>query len=244
MCATIALASEVLYDQKGIIEGCTIEPFGIPFGTFHPQVEALNMRRARGRDYAFLISPEGLEVEVVEKAAQSSFLDMDHSESSFEVIFNGKATFVDNPIVGRVRFADHDEYYTVQGRDDLSPIERKAVWFRKSELRRMRKEHEAGARNRTVEVDSEEEPPKNDDLQEALHQLMAVSVVLEEQKRQREQSLSDPDLISEKYQTFVQRSRLSMFISNLVREEEKKLVRRPLRIISDAPVLADVDSLR
>ena len=191
-----------------------------------------------------MISPEGLEVEVVEKS-QSSFPDMDNSESSFEVIFNGKATFVDDPIVGRVRFANRDEYYTVQSRDDLSPIERKAVWFRKSELQRMRKEHEGGGRNRTVEVESSEDPPKNDELQEALHQLMAVSVVLEEQRRQRERRLNDPDLISEKYQSFIQRSRRSMFISNLVRAEEKKLVRfRPLSILSDSPVLTDVDSLR
>jgi hypothetical protein len=191
-----------------------------------------------------MTSPEGLEVEIVEKSL--SFPDLFHSESSFEVIYNDKLPFVDCPVgAGRVRFADSNEYFTVQSRDDLSSEERRDIWFRKSELKQMRKEFEARSQNRVEDLDSEQEPPQNDELQEALHQLMALSVVLDEQRRQRDENFSDPDIISEKYQTFVRRSRHSMFISNLVRDEEKKQVRgRPLRLITDAPVLADTDSLR
>jgi len=207
------------------------------------------MGRDRGRDhYDYRISPDGVEVEIVVNThSQAPIPDSSHSESSFEVVYDDKGTTVTTyleelPLLeGRVRFSDCDEYFTIQSREDLSPIEREAVWFRKSDLKRMRKEHERKAMNGITDSHSSKDPPQNDELQEALHQLMAVSVVLEEQRRQREENVHDPELLSDKYQTFIRRSRYSMFISNLVREEGKKHGLRchlPLSRISDGPLMS------
>ena len=102
------------------------------------------------------------------------------------------------------------------------------MWFRKSDLKRMRKTFEERRGDAEYQATHREDPPLNDELQEALHQLMAVSVVLEEQERQRDLQINDPDLISDKYRQFVMRSRRSMFLSNLSRTNNERLRRSTL----------------
>jgi hypothetical protein len=73
--------------------------------------------------------------------------------------------------------------------------------------------------------DNEEKPAKKDDFvqcQRALHKLMAASVVLDEQERQEKEGIQDHMLIAQQYMTFVERSRRSMFIATLLKQETSK----------------------
>jgi hypothetical protein len=51
---------------------------------------------------------------------------------------------------------------------------------------------------------------------------MAASVVLDEQERQEKDGIQDPILISQQYTAFVERSRRSMFIATLLKQETSK----------------------
>lgn len=198
----------------------------------------------RHRDYSYLISPEGLEIEIVEKEHSSFPPDLIRADSSFEVIYDGKVTYVDPVESCRVRFAESNDYITVHNLEDLSANDRKAMWFRKSELRRFRKKQEGGEWDKEEEQSLGTKALPTDDLQEALHQITSVAMVLEEQTRQRNEGLYDPYLLSWKYQGYVRRARHSVFISNLLREQEKTKKRgRPLKIITDGPVFTDIEKL-
>lgn len=183
-------------------------------------------------------------VELVEVVEAFPDLKIHSSDSSFEVVYDLRKS-PNHPAEGRnVRFSKQNEFFPVMSRDEISPSERESLWFRKAELKRMRKREEDRELDDGYEPVIENDPPQNDELQEALHQVMAVSVVLEEQSRQRKEHVYDPELISQKYKIFVERSRRSMFIANLARMEKKKKCHvRPLQIIPDHAVFADVDTL-
>lgn len=166
--------------------------------------------------------------ELVEVVQSSAFqeIKIHFSASSFEVVYEDKPV-VDGPTdcsatcsePQRVRFSPHNEYFQIWNRSDITAEEKRAIWFRKSDLKKMRRSFNEGALDEEYLESKSQDPPENDELQEALHQLMAVSVVLEEQKRQNELQINYPDMISQKYQDFVKRSRRSMFLSNLLREQ-------------------------
>ena len=155
-------------------------------------------------------------VEVI-KTSHFAELKIHSSASSFEIVYAP-------PAERRVGFSQQVRFVTIRNREDITPEEREELWFCKADLRRMRRRDEVcecpyEAQDEHVR---EREPPRNEDWQEALLQLEAVSVVLNEQARQREQQISDPDLIARKYRDFVERSHRSMFISNLAREEQSR----------------------
>lgn len=184
-------------------------------------------------------------IEVIETST-FPYLKIHSSEASFELVYDlGKSSFdPSRKEEKRVRFAEEKEWFMIENRREIPSGDRHALWFRKSELKSMRKREDDGEVDAGYEQIIKNDPPQNDELQEALHQLMAVSVVLEEQARQREERISDPELISEKYRNFIQRSRRSMFISNLARIEEKKQAKgRPLQIITDESISINVESL-
>lgn len=175
----------------------------------------------------------------VEVIKTSAFADLKiHSSAScFEVVFAP-------PEERRVRFFQEVNFVTIRSREDITPEEREALWFRKAELKSMRKRDDEGERDDAYEEILKQNPPQNEDWQEALLQLGAVSVVLDEQARQREKQICDPDLIARKYRAFVQRSHRSMFISNLTREERRKQrKKRPLQNIRDELELTTINSL-
>ena len=198
-----------------------------------------------------LLEEGSIELIVVTETPTFADLKIQSSESSFEVVYDLEKTEFSlteesfHPADERkVRFSEQDECFTIPNRKGLSPSDREALWFRKAEMKRMRKREDNGEVDEEYEQFVTEEPPRNDELQEALHQLMAVSVVLDEQARQRREQICDPELISLKYRTFVERSRRSMFIANLAREEgDNQLQGKPLQIITDEPVQGSVDSL-
>jgi hypothetical protein len=172
-------------------------------------------------------------VEVIKTAAFAD-LKIHSSLSCCEVVYAP-------PEERRVRFFQQVHFVTIRNREDISPAERETLWFRKTELKRMRRRDEEGEHDELYEQIVKQGPPQNDDWQEALLQLGAVSAVLDEQSRQRERQICDPELISRKYRSFVQRSGRSMFMANLAREEERR--KQPLKMITDSPLLETVDSL-
>jgi hypothetical protein len=94
--------------------------------------------------------------------------------------------------------------------------EKKMIWYRHSDLKRMRlQQHD--------ETTSWWEGPAEDDFNgclRRLHKLMATNVVLDEQKRQKKEGICDPMIMSQKYREFVFRARCTMFTSNLLKHKE------------------------
>ena len=131
-----------------------------------------------------------------------------------------------------VRFSVDHTVFPVSNRHDIPKDWKTEIWYRRSEIKKMRK----AASNRPIEGAVEGDGTDDDHLvddsycdasvakddflecQRALHKLMAVCSVLEEQARQRKENDIDPIKISEKYQCFVARARQSVFVSQLARK--------------------------
>lgn len=186
------------------------------------------------RDSSRLGSSAEFAVEVI-KTSHFPDLKIESSASSYEIVYA--------PEERRVRFFQQVHFVTIRNREEITPVEREALWFRKAELKQMRKRDDEAQQDEAYEQLLKEGPPLNEDWQEALLQLEAVSVVLDEQARQREKRICDPELIARKYRTFVERAHRSMFISNLAREEQRESRKQSRKVVTDAPVLTTIADL-
>lgn len=171
------------------------------------------------RDSFYLASSAEFAVEIIETSTIDG-IKIQSSATSHEVVYDPEPNPLDSGDERKrlVRFSTYDEFFIIMNRQEITPEERKAMWFRKAELKKMRNRFE----NEESDDATTRDPPQNDQLIEALHQLMAISVVLDEQARQRREQICDPELIAQKYRAFVQRSRQSLFIANLARDVEHK----------------------
>jgi hypothetical protein len=163
--------------------------------------------------------------ELIEVISSSSHeLKIRSSDSSFEV--ESTRQIVHLPLDERprlVRFSLDHSFFPVISRRDIPKEYKKKLWYRGSELKRMRipngemKENEGSSDSNSKDSFFE--------CQRALHKLMAISSVLDEQERQKKEKHVDPVLISRKYQEFVSRSKSSLFISQLARSENNSKVK-------------------
>ncbi len=201
------------------------------------------------RDSCYAASSAEFAVEIIEISTCDD-IKIQSSASCFEVVYDVDQVYFDFDEERRVRFSADNEYFTIINREEITPVERQALWFRKAELKRMRERDENRDGDDMCQEINEDGAPHNeaqdDELQEALHQLMAVSIVLDEQVRQRSEQICDPELIAEKYRKFVQRSRQSIFISSLAREWEKKHTQnlRSLQFVTTAPIFTETSKLQ
>jgi len=146
-------------------------------------------------------------------------LKIEASSSSYEVTLNKEPLASPHSVV---RFSIVNDLYPTISREQMSSTERRASWYKPSELKKMRRAFDDSMLGRGEQSDDD----SFCEIQRALHQLMAVSVVLDEQERQRKESDNDADLVSQKYQEFVRHSRGSIFVSKLVHKEQKRKERR------------------
>jgi hypothetical protein len=133
------------------------------------------------------------------------------SDSSFEVELEhfNKLPQWDAPKQRRIRFSSDNETFLIVSRNEITSSEKKSSWYRRPELKQMRRDGEA-------------EEDQGVECMRTLHQLMATSVVLDEQERQKKQEVYDPILLSRNYIDFISRSRRSIFMTSLMKQQEKK----------------------
>ena len=209
-----------------------------------------------GKDNDAAIGDNGLEI--VSSFSTEFKIIQSLTDSSFELEPIAKIVYL--PPSGRgcgdeerkrlVRFSLDHSIYPILDRRDIPKEQRREIWYRASELKRMRTTSTSSSTlAERVDEDGDNDgvidekagdivsqsttqklPPVKDgflECERALHKLMAVSVVLEEQTRQKQAKGSvDPIKISRVYQQFVLRARNSVFVSQLARErkvsEEKR----------------------
>ena len=154
---------------------------------------------------------------------------LQQSESSFDVQQFGKTcpNFASQSLqpVKLVRFSLDIQSQDVPHRNDMSEREKKLLWYRTSDYKRIRREgQETVAKIRSGELcqdtnqhcllglDSEMHAYARS---RSLHKLMLLALVLEEQGRQKEEGINDPELLAQLVEDFCKRCRHASFVAGL-----------------------------
>ena len=162
--------------------------------------------------------------------ADSSFST---SESSFEVRETKPCvvqTTPESPLLSMkrsLRFSNNIQVHHVTHRKDLSKQDKKCIWYKSSEIKRMRKECQeiskliqTGCLIQDDSVNSEctlglDSETHSYARQRRLHKLMIRDLVFGEQHRQFASGLVDPDLLAKQIRALNSRCRHASFVSGL-----------------------------
>lgn len=149
------------------------------------------------------------------------------SESSFDVLCT-KVVHVapQSPRVQKeVRFSSDVESHKIAHRLDMEEQEKKHIWYRTKDYKRIRKEGQETAkmiRDGDLIKDTDHHCLLGLDnethiyaRQRSLHKLMIQAVVSDEQERQREEDIKDTELFAWKIRDFDSRCRHAAFVAGL-----------------------------
>jgi hypothetical protein len=160
------------------------------------------------------------------------------SESSFDVVnYAPQKVAPASPqsprtAVASVRFNDDVQVHEIVHHKDMEEKEKKFLWYRVKDYKRIRKEGQATVsliRAGVLYEDSDDDCLEGLDSethpyarQRSLHKLMAQSLVFEEQQRQREEKINDPDFLALNFSDFCSRCRHAAFVAGLRDDRTQK----------------------
>jgi hypothetical protein len=134
--------------------------------------------------------------------------------------------------VRSVRFNDEVLVYEIDHRNDIEEEELKSLWYTVQDYKRLRKECHVTARlirEGFLYEDSDDfclEGLDNEThsyaRQRSLHKLLAQYLVFDEQQRQREKKINDPDFLALHFSDLCSRSRHAVFVAGLRDDRTQK----------------------